>query len=63
MIVVLVGYPLSIGPAHLIECSIDHPYVWRLMDVVYRPLAARFTFDPGNACTYRYADYWDGGVR
>lgn len=35
--VVLVGYPLSIGPAHLIECRINRPWAW--IHSAYRPLA------------------------
>jgi hypothetical protein len=59
MAVALVGYPLSMGPAHLIECSIDHPYVWREMDAVYRPLALICgRSELATRVAYRYADFW-----
>lgn len=57
LVAVLLAYPLSLGPAHLIECSIDHPYVYRLMHVAYRPLALICRrSELATRVAYRYAD-------
>jgi hypothetical protein len=40
MVLVLVEYPLSIGPAHCLAWSLRSESFWRGADVVYRPVVA-----------------------
>jgi hypothetical protein len=59
VVMLLVSYPLSIGPAHLIECSMNHPSVYRGMHAVYRPIGLvcrRSELATRIAC--RYTDVW-----
>jgi hypothetical protein len=39
LVAVLMGYPLSIGPAHGLACWIHSPRVWRITHAAYRPFA------------------------
>ncbi len=57
--VVIVGYPLSMGPAHLIECSINRPWAWGATHVIYRPLALLcWRSEVATRAAYWYADRW-----
>ena len=57
VVVVLVAYPLSWGPAHLIECRLNRPWAWCMMHSAYRPLALLCSRSDWATCAaFWYAD-------
>jgi hypothetical protein len=58
LVAALVGYPLSIGPAHGIACWLDSPVVWRSSHVAYRPIALICSSDVAARAVFWYAELW-----
>jgi len=57
MIALPVLYVASFGPAHGIICAVDSQWLWRVADVVYRPLALTCgRSDVATRSAFRYAD-------
>jgi hypothetical protein len=59
VVVLLVGYPLSIGPAHGIVCALQSPWSEDAADFIFHPLAlACGRSSMLERAVIRYADFW-----
>ncbi len=62
LLAALGGYPLSIGPAHFIECYDDLPWIWRTTHTAFRPLAlACGKSDAATRAVFWYSGLWERG--
>jgi len=60
LVAVLVGYPLSIGPAHCLVCNANTAWVWKAADVVYSPLACICDrSETATRAVFWYDSFWD----
>src|SRR5260221_436734 len=60
LLIVLVGYPLSIGPAHCFVWNANTSWIYKTADVVYSPIAC--ACDKSEAATrwiFWYDRLWD----
>ena len=58
VLVFLIVYPLSIGPAYVVTARIENKFVFIAMNIVYAPLAIFLQMPSVKDAANSYIDWW-----